>query len=173
MARIRALAANDLIRSAGLLTVWIALHLYAARPLVAAACVEGVPHPAAWGVVLLIPFVSMLPLLARRAGAARLRSAAHWIGYATMSLFSVLLFVVLGSDVVRLILHLVRATVSARVMSFAAIDCAAVLALIGFVQARRPRVVELPIAFDGLSADLDGYRIVQWSDVHIGPTIRR
>jgi predicted MPP superfamily phosphohydrolase len=31
--------------------------------------------------------------------------------------------------------------------------------------------VRVPI--DGLSDDLDGYRIAQWSDLHVGPTIRR
>jgi hypothetical protein len=31
----------------------------------------------------------------------------------------------------------------------------------------------LPVAIDDLPDELDGYRIVQWSDVHVGPTIQR
>jgi len=166
MARIRALGntSNDLIRAAGLLTIWVGLHVYAARPLLVAAAAGGIAPLAAWTVVLLMPFVSMLPLLARR-------SFAHWIGYATMSIFSILLVLVLTSDVVRLSLRIVSATVSGRAMSFATLAAAAVLTFIGFVQARRPRVVsvKIPVA----NPDLDGYRIVQWSDVHVGPTIQR
>ena len=159
MSRARTLLrSNDLIRTAGLLTIWFALHVYAARPLLVAAAAEGIRPLVAWGVVLLMPFVSMLPFLARRSDAIRLRSFAHWTGYATMSLFSMLLIVVLTSDLVRVVV---------KVNAFVTIGAAAFLAIVGFIQARRPRVVSLDLA-----APLD-YRIVQWSDVHIGPTIRR
>src|SRR5438128_5453503 len=122
MSSIRSLAnPNDLIRSAGLLTLWIALHVYAARPLLVAAAAEGIAPLVAWSVVLVMPFLSMLPLVASRSNALRFRSLAHWIGYVTMSIFSILLVLVLTSDVVRLSLRIVSATVSARTMSFATI----------------------------------------------------
>ena len=159
MSRVRAvIQSNDLIRTAGLLTLWVALHVYAARPLLVAAAAEGIRPLAAWGAVLVMPFVSMLPLLARRSDAIRLRSIAHWAGYATMSVFTMLLIVVLTSDVLRLVV---------KVNAFVAIGVAAFLAVVGLIQARRPRVVSIKIP-----APLD-YRIVQWSDVHIGPTIQR
>lgn len=162
MSRIRtAIRPNDLVRSAGLLTVWIALHIYAARPLLVAAAAGGIRPLIAWSVVLVLPFISMLPLFARQS------TFAQWTGYATLSLFSMLLVVVMTSDFVRLVLRIASATVSPRAMSYATIAAAAVLAVVGFVQARRPRVVSLII-----DAPLD-YRIVQWSDVHIGPTIQR
>ena len=168
MSRVRSLIqSNELIRSAALFTLWVALHIYAARPLLVAAAAEGIRPLIAWSVVLVTPFISMLPFFARRSDALRLRSLAHWAGYATMSVFSILLVLVMTSDVIRLSLRIVSASVSARTMSFATIGAAAVLAFVGFVQARRPRVVSLEIP-----APLD-YRIVQWSDVHIGPTIQR
>ena len=168
MSRVRTLIqSNELVRSAGLLTLWVALHVYAARPLLVAAAAEGIRPLIAWSLVLLMPFVSLLPFLAGRSDALRLRSVAHWAGYATMSVFSILLVLVMTSDVVRLSLRIVSASVSSRAMSFATIAAAAVLAVVGFVQARRPRVVALEIP-----APLN-YRIVQWSDVHIGPTIQR
>jgi hypothetical protein len=164
--RIRAFSgtSNDLIRAAALLSLWVGLHLYAARPLLVAAAAGGIAPLAAWAVVLITPFLSMLPLLARR-------PFAHWIGYATMSIFSMLLVLVATSDLIRLALRIVSATVSGRTMSFVTLATAAVLTFVGFLQARRPRVVSLqvPVA----DADLHGYRIVQWSDVHIGPTIQR
>ena len=143
------------------MTVWIALHVYAARPLLVAAAAEGVRPLIAWSVVLVLPFVSMMPLFARRS------SFAQWAGYATMSLFSMLLVLVVTSDVLRVALRIVSATVSPRAMSFATLAAAGALAVVGFVQARRPRVVS-----EQIPAPLD-YRIVQWSDVHIGPTIQR
>ena len=164
MSRIRAIAANrnDLFRVLAVATLWIALHIYAARPLLALA-----PR-GAWIVVLLMPFVSILPLFFRS------RSVAQWAGYLSLSLFSMLLVVVLVSDTVRLGWMLFGfAPLSTRAMSSAALAAAVVLGVIGFAQARRPRVVRLPIAIDNLPEELDGYRIVQWSDVHVGPMIQR
>ena len=152
MSRLRSIRhPNDLFRIAGFLTIWTALHVYAARPLLVAAATEGIRPVIAWSVVLAMPFLTLLPLLVRR-------PLPQWIGYATMSLFSMLLVAVFMSDVVRLVLP-----ISPRMT----IGAAAVLAVIGFFQARRPRVVSLQIP-----STLD-YRIVQWSDVHIGPTIQR
>ena len=158
MSRVRSLFhSTDLFRIGGFLTIWVALHLYAARPLLVAAAAEGIRPLIAWSVVLTLPFVSILPIFARRS------SLAQWIGYATMSLLSMLLVLVLASDLMRVSLL----PISARTRSFATIGVAALLALIGFIQARRPRVVSVEVP-----APLD-YRIVQWSDVHIGPTIKR
>ncbi|MCP4698695.1 MAG: metallophosphoesterase [Gammaproteobacteria bacterium] len=48
------------------------------------------------------------------------------------------------------------------------------LAGYGIFEARRcPGVVEIAIPTVGLPADLEGFRIVQFSDLHIGPTIKR
>ncbi len=175
MRRIRALAAasNDLIRIAAIAAIWIALHVYAARPLLVAAAAEGIAPLAAWSVVLVMPFVSMLPLLARRSQSLKVRSLTHWTGYASMSLFSILLVLVLTSDVLRLSLRIMQATISATTMSFAILLGAVVLTFIGLMQARRPRIVKLSMPVKNLPADLEGYRIVQWSDVHVGPTIQR
>ena len=44
----------------------------------------------------------------------------------------------------------------------------------GFYQARRkPRVTTVSVPIDSLPQALDGFRIVQFSDVHAGPTIKR
>jgi uncharacterized protein len=174
MRRFRALASasNDLIRVGGVVAIWIALHVYAARPLLVAAAAGGIAPLVAWSIVAVMPFVSMLPLLGRRSD-LKLRTLMHWTGYASMSIFSILLVLVLTSDVVRLVLLLLRATISTRTMSFATLGAAGVLAFIGLVQARRPRVITLPLAISDLPAELEGYRLVQWSDVHIGPTIQR
>jgi len=60
MSRIHSLTrtSNDLIRAPALLSLWIALHLYAARPLLVAAAAAGIWPP--------VPLVSRLLLLGRR-----------------------------------------------------------------------------------------------------------
>lgn len=164
MARIRALARsrNDLIRTIALATIWIALHFYAARPLLALA-----PH-GAWIAVVLMPFLSILPLFARS------RSLANWIGYLSLSLVSMLFVLVLLSDTLRLGWLLIGiAPLSTRALSAGTLAAAVILGIVGFAQARRPRVVRLSVAIENLPDDLDGYRIVQWSDVHVGPMIQR
>lgn len=160
--RFRALThRNELIRITFMLAIWIGLHLYAARPLLVAAAASGIAPAAAWSVVLLLPLVTVLPMLSRS-------RFAQVVGYAVMSILAMLLVLVFTSDVLRISLRVFQATISSRVISFTTLGLAGVLALIGFLQARRPRVVSI-----GIPSDLDGYRIVQWSDVHIGPTIQR
>src|SRR5207249_1149487 len=55
----------------------------------------------------------------------------------------------------------------------AVVSGAAFLTLLGIVLARRPRVVHVTVPIADLPSDLAGFRILQLSDLHIGPTIRR
>src|SRR2546425_824966 len=175
MARIRTLINNSTepLRLLLISAVWISLHIYAARPLLVAAAAAGITPVVAWGVVLLMPFVSILPIFARRTDSPKLRSLTHWAGYASISIFSMLLVLVLMSDVVRVSLFILRHSVSARTVSFVTLIAAALLTVIGLLQARHPQVVRLRAEIRDLPEELEGYRIVQWSDVHVGPTIQR
>jgi hypothetical protein len=121
MSRIRSLIykSNEPLRLALAAVVWVGLHVYAARPLLIAAAAEGIAPLAAWSVVLLMPFVSILPLVAWRTRSLRLRSLTHWTGYASISVFSILFVLVLMSDVVRVSLLLLRASISVSTLSFA------------------------------------------------------
>ena len=148
---------TELVRITFTMAIWIGLHLYAARPLLTAAAAGGIAPTITWSCVLLLPFITALPMLSRR-------RMAQTIGYGVMSILTMLLLIVFCSDLVRIVLP-------SRVPALhglPTLGLAAMLALIGFLQARRPRVVSIDIP-----SDLDGYRIVQWSDVHIGPTIQR
>jgi predicted MPP superfamily phosphohydrolase len=53
------------------------------------------------------------------------------------------------------------------------LGAAAVVTVLGIVLARRPRVVRVTVPIADLPSDLAGFRILQLSDLHIGPTIRR
>jgi len=161
--------------------IWIGLHLYAGRPLVAAARAGGIAPLFIYALLVALSAVSVLPMFAKRTDPLRRRTAAHWIGYATMSLFATLLVLVLLSDVVRLSYCALQALVATHAwplisvprLSAGILGGALALFLVGLVQARRPAIRTLNVPIENLPAELDGYRIVQWSDVHVGPTIQR
>jgi predicted MPP superfamily phosphohydrolase len=173
MKRIRALALNrrESFRAVAGASVWVGLYVYAGRPLLVAAHAEGIAPLIAWSALMAMAAISILPLFARR-------PITYWTGYALMSLFSLLLMLVAFSDLFRLVWHLARLAIAlpildVRMMSFAILGTAGTLAVVGLAQARCPAVRRVEITIDRLPAELDGYRIVQWSDVHVGPTIRR
>jgi len=169
MKRIRALALNprESVRLAAAASVWVGLYVYAGRPLLVAAHAEGIAPLIAWSALLALSAVSILPLFARRA-------ISYWTGYVIMSVFSLLLMLVAFSDLFRIVWYLARMPLlDVRTMSFAILGTAGTLAAVGLAQARWPAVRRVGIDIDDLPEELDGYRIVQWSDVHVGPTIRR
>jgi len=170
--RIRAIAAASPARVLLLTALWLSLFLYAGRPLLAGAAAAGLSRGAAWIALVILSILPALPLVIRR---------GHFIGYATLGVFSTLLVLVIVGDLVRGAYYLARWAVSAqtwplldpRAVSLTILGAAGALSLVGLMQARCPRTRRVKIAIDDLPPELEGYRIVQWSDVHVGPTIRR
>ena len=175
MSRIRSIALNSAahIRFVLLPAIWVALFAYAGRPIVVAAQAGGITLPLAWLGVLVLSLLPLLPLFVHRSDDLTRRSIAHWAGYSTLALFSLLLVLGLFSDVVRFIDLFIRATIPSHALSYGVLGLTAFLSVVGLVQARCPRVKRVEIAIESLPEALDGYRIVQWSDVHVGPTIQR
>jgi predicted MPP superfamily phosphohydrolase len=149
-------------------TVWLSLFAYAGRPLLVTAHVHGVAPAIAWLALFACSAMPLLPMLARRTDPLIKRALLHWTGYAVLGLFSMLLVLVALSDIVRLMF-----AISVQTMSLSVLAAAGGLSLVGLFQARFPRVKRVTVAIDELPDGLDGYRIVQWSDVHVGPTIQR
>ena len=117
---------------------------------------------------LLIPLGMLARFLTpRQALADRLT----WAGSLTMGLFSSVLVLTVLRDVVLAIVASPAWVAPTAVL----VPVAAVLiTMIGFVNARRlPRVTEVGVALAGLPPALEGFTIVQISDLHIGPTIKR
>jgi uncharacterized protein len=169
MKKVRSLVLDGALPArAAFAAVWLSLFAYAGRPLLVAAHAGGVAPAIAWLALLGCSLLPFLPVFVRRTDALHKRSVMHWIGYATLAVFSLLLVLVALSDVVRLF-----SAISARTMSFGILTVAAPLSIVGLLQARFPRVKRITIHVDNLPPELQGYRIVQWSDVHVGPTIQR
>ena len=170
--RLRQLALASQTRMALIAAIWLSLFAYAGRPLLAGAAAAGLAPAAAWALLVLAMLLPALPVFVSR---------GHATGYATLAVFSTLFVLVLIGDVLRGIYALARWMVAAqhwplvdpRAISLTILGTAGVLSLVGLVQARCPRIRRISVPIENLPPELDGYRIVQWSDVHVGATIRR
>jgi len=147
-------------RLAVIAALWTLLHVYVGVHLL------GAPHASrfaglGWAAVLA---VAWLPFLAFLAGRSRMagRRLVEWAGYVAMGLSSLLIVFFAVAD----LFHIHDA-------GPAILGGTLLLTAVGLVQARHPRVVRRTIPIRNLPADLAGLRIVQLSDLHVGPTIRR
>jgi len=141
--------------------IWTLLHVYVGRHFLVAPGMPGVSAGLGWSAVLLLAW---LPFVGFVAGRTRLsgKRVLEWAGYVAMGLSSLLIVGFALADLLRL-----------HHASPAILAGAVLLTIVGLVQARRPRVVRVTIPIEDLPADLAGLRIVQISDLHVGPTIRR
>lgn len=93
-----------------------------------------------------------------------------WAGSLTMGLFSSVLVLTLLRD---LLLLVAGSPSLATPSAFAVLGLAAVLTLVGFVNARRVAgIVRIDIPLAGLPVSLAGFTIAQISDIHVGATIK-
>jgi predicted MPP superfamily phosphohydrolase len=107
---------------------------------------------------------------------ARFSEQLTWAGLLSMGFFSSLLVLTVLRDVALLVASAFGVATPAieRASAIGVPLLAFVVTLIGFVNARRvARVVDVEVPIDGLPPQFDGYSIVQISDIHVGPTIKR
>ena len=164
--------------------IGILMHVYIGMRLIPAAPV-GIPLK--WlAALLLVASVLLIPLgvAARNISQQPLSDRLAWVGLLAMGLFSSLLMLTVLRDILLLLLHIVNHFQGARAAEATADFIASsalgvpvlalLLTLLGVYNARRNAVVkriDVPIA--GLAVALNGFTIVQISDIHIGPTIKR
>jgi len=150
-----------------------ALHFY-----IGARLVPVLPAVAGWAFaawLLASAFLVPAGLLARRV--IRMRGPAAdrltWVGMLAMGLFSSLLVLTLLRDAALLVLAFAGGPHVARASGEAVVLVALGLTAIGFLNARLPaRVKRVAVPLPGLPPALAGFRIVQISDIHVGPTIK-
>lgn len=111
---------------------------------------------------LLARFLVVRPALADR---------LSWLGGLAMGLFSSVLVLTVLRDAVQL---LADTPSLAEPTAIAVLGLASLFTLVGYVNARRvARVVMVDIPLAKLPKELAGFTIVQLSDIHVGPTIKR
>jgi predicted MPP superfamily phosphohydrolase len=115
-------------------------------------------------------------LLARTIRQQPLSDRLAWVGLITMGMFSTLLLLTLLRDAVILLTTMldISSPVFSESTAIAVPLLAGVATLIGFFNARRlAKVVEVNIPICNLPLALHGFTVVQISDIHVGPTIKR
>lgn len=115
--------------------------------------------------MLLITLLQRVPVLGHRLG------ALLWLSHGCFGLVSTFLVYLAAADLVQALVRLAMGIQVGRWALMVAAVAALGTSLLGLVTALRPvrtRRVEIPIA--GLPAALDGFRIVQISDLHLSPT---
>jgi len=142
--------------------IWTLLHVYVGAHLLGPAPIAGVPRGLAWAGVLIVAWLPLVALFTARRRSIRI---LDWAAYTSMGLSSLLIVAFLVTD-------LLRVPSTAHVV-FSVLIGATFVMLVGMVLARRPRVVRVTVPIVDLPRDLAGFRILQLSDLHIGPTIRR
>ncbi|HMN46812.1 MAG TPA: metallophosphoesterase [Povalibacter sp.] len=131
------------------------------------------------GVSVLAASCLLMPLgmVTRSMGRQPLADRIAWGGMIMMGLFSSLLVLTLLRDIVLLIVVIfspTKAATATYVSALLVVVLSATATIVGFVNARRrARIVDVDIPIAHLPAGLQGFSIVQISDVHVGPTIKR
>ncbi|WP_345814765.1 metallophosphoesterase [Paraburkholderia sp. PREW-6R] len=165
-----------------IILIGILLHIYVGLRLIPDMPVNATSRwlCALW--LVLSIFVIPLGMLARQIKKQPLGDRLAWVGLLAMGFFSSLLVLTFARDLILASLLTVDAiwpnTISIaqwRTGTAAAVPLLALLStLVGLFNARRRarvRTIEVPI--DDLPEALDGFTIVQISDIHVGPTIKR
>jgi predicted MPP superfamily phosphohydrolase len=152
-------------------------HAYVAARIVGGLRLTGVAAEAGWVAVWTL-FASLFAAFLTRRLPRRATVPLRWISYCWMGLFALLLVTTGGVDLASVALCLLRGLPLAG--RFGPLEVAIVLGFVapafvwGAVRALGPaRIEHVKIPIAGLPQDLQGYRIVQISDLHIGETLGR
>jgi predicted MPP superfamily phosphohydrolase len=156
-------------------TLLALLHIYIGFRLIPAMALG--TTGAAVGIVLLAASTLLVPTGLLTSALARFRWSDQfiWAGLLAMGLFSSLLVLTVLRDAALLIMAALGAGRGIeRASAFAVPLLALAVTLVGLINARRvARVVDIEVPIAGLPAAFHGYSIVQISDIHVGPTIKR
>ncbi|MGV2865959.1 metallophosphoesterase [Achromobacter sp. AGC39] len=164
------------------LTLGALAHVYVGARLIPDAQLAAAGATAAIIGLLLSCILIPLGMLARSSINPPWGDRIAWVGLLAMGLFSSLFVLTVIRDAALLVTWGVAWLANAdlpwpdvrRYSAWGVAGLALAGTLVGFYNARsRARVVDVDVPIEGLPQDLDGFTIVQISDVHVGPTIKK
>lgn len=169
-------------------------HWYVGRRVIKAAQFTREQARIAWVVVVLLFLIPQVPFAFFLAGVqSNVLDILSYLGYIVMGFFTLVLTFVVLRDLVLLISKGINTTRKGltrkrdempvsddrrrflvHASNIGIIGIAAAASGYGFLQAhRRPAVESVDIPLANLPQEFDGFRILQFSDLHVGPTIKR
>ncbi|MBK1713093.1 metallophosphoesterase [Rubrivivax gelatinosus] len=150
----------------GLLHALLAWRLAAPLPLAGAAAVV-LAALCSW---VLIP----MAFYGRRGTRPEVADRWSWAGYIALGHFGLVVALVLLREFGLLAAWLLGWAPHARGSAFAVLALAPLLTLLALRNARAtPALLEVRLPVPGLAAALEGFTVLQISDLHVGPTIKR
>ena len=159
------------------------LHGYIAWRLLPALSLGPVGFILALAALMASGLLAPAPLMIRLSGLPEAAAnALAWAGYLAMGVFSSLLVLCLLRDGLLVVFagwNLVQPGALnleqlSEASALAVVALTSIISVVGLVNARRlAKVVQVDLPITGLPAALSGFTIVQISDLHVGPTIRR
>ncbi|KRC79266.1 serine/threonine protein phosphatase [Achromobacter sp. Root83] len=164
------------------LTLGALAHVYVGARLIPDALLGGEGSAAAILALALSCVLIPLGMLGRSSVHPPWGDRIAWVGLLAMGLFSSLFVLTVLRDALLLVAWLANLPIGAslpwtawrRASAWAVAGLALAGTLAGLYNARRrARVVNVDVPITGLPQDLDGFTIVQISDIHVGPTIKK
>jgi predicted MPP superfamily phosphohydrolase len=170
-------------------SIWVLAHVYVGRRLITESQTPRDKRIGLWSLVALHGSIAPIAFMWRRAKPdSAWFDALLWAAYVGMGFFVLLFLMVLARDGVRLVQWAGRRAYTAAtdepadpsrrgfltgMVNAGFVGTAGASTAWGYREARRePGVDEVTLPIEGLPQALDGFRIAQISDIHIGPTIR-
>ena len=171
---------NPLLFGVGLSVL---LHAYITWRLLPALQLGTAGFTLALGALCMSSLLTPAPLLIRLSRLpARAADLLAWVGYLAMGVFSSLLVLCLLRDAMLAVLatwdwlhpHAIDLEAVRHASALAVLALTALVSAVGLANARRlARVVNVEVPIAALPEALTGFTIVQLSDIHVGPTIKR
>ncbi len=162
-------------------------HFYVGKRLLSTSSFSDKTRTVAWSIILVVPlFVPASFLLRFSNFTGLLTDLIGWIAFLGMGFFSILLAFVFTKDLVLLSLKIIPKTKSSQSfdpskraflmnsVNYSIIGGSVLLTGYGIYEARRePDLQEITVHLPNLPKQFEGYRIAQFTDLHVGPTIKR
>jgi len=164
-----------------------AAQFYIGKRLISPSDIPNKFKRAAWIILLLTPLFTPISFILRFSGSQGVFvDILGWIAFLNMGFFSFVIAVVFLRDITVLIIKIVSKTWKPQVfdqsrraflgngVNYSIIGASALLTGYGFYEARRQPDLQMEtIYLPKLPLEFEGYRIAQFSDLHVGPTIKR
>jgi predicted MPP superfamily phosphohydrolase len=168
-------------------TILYAAQFYIGKRVISTSDIPARYKRMAWIILLLMPVFMPVSFVLRFSNYNNsFVDILGWIAFINMGFFSLVIAAVFIRDIYLLILKIISKAGNPRPFdaskraflgnsaNYTIIGASALLTGYGFYEARRkPDLCEVSVYLPNLPSAFEGYRIAQFTDLHVGPTIKR